>query len=68
MSTLTRLAASADDVDPIAVPPRVAMQLLCIGETTLFKLLKNGELQSVQIGRSRRILMTSIKRLAGETE
>jgi hypothetical protein len=45
---------------PIAVPPKVAWQMLGIGETTLFKLLKNGELESFLEGSARRILVSSI--------
>jgi excisionase family DNA binding protein len=54
----------ASAMEPIAVPPAVAMRMLAIGETTLFKLLKDGSLESVKIGKARRISVASIKRLA----
>jgi hypothetical protein len=51
-------------VEPLAVPPAVAMQMLQICQTKLFALLKDGSLESVKIGKSRRISVASIKRLA----
>jgi excisionase family DNA binding protein len=45
---------------PIAVPPRRAWEMLGLGQTTLFKLLKNGELESFREGSARRILVSSI--------
>jgi excisionase family DNA binding protein len=45
---------------PIAVPPRVAWAMLGVGKTTLFRLLKAGELQGYLEGSARRILVSSI--------
>jgi excisionase family DNA binding protein len=43
-----------------------AAQRLRIGRTQMFALIKSGEIQSVQIGRLRRIPSTSIERYADE--
>jgi excisionase family DNA binding protein len=51
---------------PLVVAPRKAAELLGIGQVSVFKLLKDGSLQSVKIGKSRRISVESIKRLAAE--
>jgi excisionase family DNA binding protein len=44
----------------LAVPPREASRLLSIGESTLYALLRAGELQSFRIGNARRISTQSI--------
>lgn len=48
---------------PIAVPPRVAGEMLGYGKTKIFRLLKEGQLRSFTDGsrRSRRILVSSIR-------
>jgi excisionase family DNA binding protein len=46
---------------PLAVPPRQACRLLCIGLTRLYELLHAGELESYRHGRSRRITIASIR-------
>jgi excisionase family DNA binding protein len=46
---------------PLAVPPRQACQLLCVGLTRLYELLHTGELESYRHGRSRRITISSIR-------
>jgi excisionase family DNA binding protein len=46
---------------PLAVPPRQACQLLCVGLTRLYELLHTGELESYRHGRSRRITIASIR-------
>jgi excisionase family DNA binding protein len=45
---------------PLAVPPREASRLLSIGQSTLYALLRAGELHSFRIGNSRRISVQSI--------
>lgn len=56
----TRLRA-----EPIAVSPKTAQEMLSIGKTKLFELIKDGTLNSKKIGKSRRITVASIKRAAG---
>lgn len=46
---------------PLAVPPRQACRLLCVGLTRLYELLHAGELESYRHGRSRRITIASIR-------
>jgi excisionase family DNA binding protein len=50
------------NLEPLGVSPRTAADLLGIGNTHLYKLLGNGELDSYLDGRARRITMSSIKR------
>lgn len=45
----------------LAVPPRLACQLLCVGLTRLYELLRAGELESYRHGRARRITVASIR-------
>jgi hypothetical protein len=49
--------------EPLAVPPQTAWQLLGICNTTGYKLIAAGELDSFLVGRARRITMASIRRL-----
>jgi excisionase family DNA binding protein len=49
------------EIEPLAVPPRVAWHLLGCGNTHGYELLDAGELESYRDGRSRRITMQSIK-------
>ena len=53
-------------IEPIVVSPRTACVMLAIGKTQLFALLKDGVLESIKIGKSRRITVASIKKLAAE--
>lgn len=50
--------------EPIAVAPKVAFDALGIGNTKGYELLNSGELESFYIGRSRRVVWESVKRLA----
>ena len=54
--------AIADNLDPLAVSPRKARILLSVGNTRLYQLIGNGELESYLEGRSRRVTMESIRR------
>jgi excisionase family DNA binding protein len=47
--------------EPFAVSPRQACLLLGIGNTRLYQLIGNGELETYLDGRSRRITMESIR-------
>jgi hypothetical protein len=51
--------------EPVAVAPKVAFDALGIGNTKGYELLNSGELESFYIGRSRRVVWQSVKRLAG---
>lgn len=51
-------------MEPVAVPPKVAFDALGIGNTKGYELLNSGALESFYIGRSRRVVWASVKRLA----
>jgi excisionase family DNA binding protein len=53
--------ASGDGLEPLAVSPRQACRLLNVGNTYLYELLKNGELESYWEGKSRKITTQSIR-------
>ena len=44
----------------LAVPPAEAGRLLSLSTTTIYQLLRSGELNSFSDGKARRVLMTSI--------
>jgi putative DNA primase/helicase len=48
--------------EPLAVSPRQACLLLGIGNTRLYQLIGNGELETYRDGRARRITLESIRR------
>jgi hypothetical protein len=50
-------------LEPLAVPPQIAWQLLQISNTKGYELIATGELESFLVGRSRRITMASIRSL-----
>jgi hypothetical protein len=51
--------------EPLTVRPRVAEQLLGIGETKRRDLVRSGTLEEIQLDGAKRITMRSIKRAAG---
>jgi excisionase family DNA binding protein len=59
MTTTPRTPAntdpSTDGVTPILLTPEQAARALGLGRTTVYALLRDGELRSVRLGRSRRI-------------
>jgi excisionase family DNA binding protein len=55
-----RQAVAVEALTALAVPPKVAAQMLGYGLTHLYKLLNRGELESYLDGGARRILVTSI--------
>ena len=57
MSTLSKY----NGIEPLAVTPREACALLNIGNTRLYHLIGDKQLDSYREGRSRRIPMASIK-------
>ena len=50
----------------LAVAPKMARRMLSIGLTQLYELLNSGELSSLRVGRSRRILVASIHAYVGK--
>jgi excisionase family DNA binding protein len=48
-------------LEPLAVSPRQACMLLGVGNTRLYKLIRDGELVTYHEGRARRITMESIR-------
>ena len=50
----------SNEIVPLVVSPRQAMQLLNCGKTRLFELLAAGELESYLDGKSRKITFESI--------
>jgi hypothetical protein len=57
---LRRQAISVEAPSPIAVSPKQAGMMLNYGQTSIFKLMKSGELKSFVDGNARRILVASI--------
>jgi excisionase family DNA binding protein len=55
-----RQAVAVEPLTALAVPPKVAAQLLGYGLTHLYKLLNRGELESYLDGGARRVLVSSI--------
>jgi hypothetical protein len=55
-----RQAVAVEAIVALAVPPKVAGQMLGVGLTFVYALLKRGELQSFLDGGARRILVNSI--------
>jgi excisionase family DNA binding protein len=49
-------------LEPLAVSPRKACLLLGVGNTRLYQLIGNGELDAYREGRARRITLESIRR------
>ncbi len=64
-------ASQTASIEALVVPPKIACKMLSCGTTQLYALLKSGELKSYQMGRVRRIVVTSIhehiKRRLGAT-
>jgi len=56
------MARGSGQLEPLAVAPRQARILLGVGNTRLYQLIGNGELESYLDGRARRITMDSIRR------
>jgi excisionase family DNA binding protein len=54
--------AIRDNLEPLAVSPRRACQLLDVGNTRLYQLISDGELDTYLDGRSRKITVASIHR------
>ncbi len=52
---------SISDLEPLSVSPRQACQLLNVGNTRLYQLIRDGELSTYREGRARRITLESIR-------
>ena len=50
-------------IEPISVRIAMAVRLTGIGRSTLYELIKSGEIETVKVGRSTLIPYRSIKRL-----
>jgi excisionase family DNA binding protein len=66
-------AAPPPVVEPLLLTPEEAAEALAIGRTKVYELVAAGELESVRIGRSRRVPLEALHRfveslLGGETE
>jgi excisionase family DNA binding protein len=53
---------------PLAVTVRTACQLLGVGNTTVWALIKAGRIQTIRIGRRRLVIYSSLELLAEQTE
>ena len=52
--------------DPVSVRVSMAVKLTGIGRSTLYELIKSGEIETIKIGRSTLIPFRCLKRLVGE--
>lgn len=50
-------------LDPLAVRIPTAMQLIGVRRSTVYVLIKSGELRTVKLGRATLITMSSLRRL-----
>jgi hypothetical protein len=53
------------NVEVLAVTPRVAKLMIGCGTTRLYDLMNHGELESYRDGKSRKILVTSLRDYVG---
>lgn len=58
---MSDLSSNNADVETLAVPPRIAKRMLGCGITRLYELLNCGELQSYRDGKSRKIVVASLR-------
>jgi hypothetical protein len=56
-----RKSAAPDGIEPLLVRPRIAWKMLGCGNTRGYELLAAGELVSFRDGKSRKIVVTSIR-------
>jgi excisionase family DNA binding protein len=56
----TLVADSSITDDQLLVTPEEAARRLSVGRTTIYELMSRGELQSVNIGRCRRVPVSSL--------
>lgn len=48
------------DVSPLLLTPKAAARRLSLAESTLYQLLTSGQIESITIGRARRIPMSAL--------
>jgi len=60
MPQTRRQAVAVESISPLAVPPKVAAQMLGYGMTHTQALLNSGELESFVDGGARRVVVRSI--------
>jgi excisionase family DNA binding protein len=56
-----RITGRSGHLEPLAVSPRRACVLIDVGNTRLYELIRDGELESYREGRARKITMQSIR-------
>ncbi len=61
--TINSIDPIALPLEPISVRVPVAVQLTGIGRSKLYELIADGQLETVKIGASRLILVSSLKQL-----
>jgi hypothetical protein len=63
---MSRYATAQLDMGPLVVKPRTACRMLDCGNTRLYELLATGELESFLDGRSRKVVVDSIRRYVAQ--
>ncbi len=65
-----RLAGAANPArgPPLTVSVRRACALLDVGATTLWAMIKNGEVATIKIGRKRLIIYSSLEKLVSSAD
>ena len=56
------------EISPITVTVKTARKLTGLGNTSVWKLIKDGRFRSVQVGKRRLIYLNSIKALLASSE
>jgi excisionase family DNA binding protein len=51
---------AASPAVPLAVPPLAVSKMLSLGLTSVYGLMRSGELRSFRVGRARRIILDSV--------
>jgi excisionase family DNA binding protein len=64
---LSRDERSGASLPPLTVTVKQALALLNIGNTKMYELIGNGTVKTVQIGRRRLIVFTSLSRLVEQS-
>lgn len=65
-SKIVRTEAATATLEPLAVRIPTAMRLIGVRRSTVYALIKAGELRTVKLGRATLITMSSLRRLIGE--
>jgi excisionase family DNA binding protein len=55
-------------MEPLLISIAEAAKALSLGRTSVYELIRTGELETRKMGRRRLVTVASIKRLAGEQE